>query len=536
MKILSVEAQNFGSYKSLNFSNEGLCLVYGKTGSGKSTIPDVVAWTLFGTTAKDGAADDVKSWQSEGVTEGKVVTETITAVRRRGPGANDLYFYDLTPTSPTRGKDLRETQKILDQRLGVSADLFIAGSYYHEFSRTGAFFTANAKDRRNLLEMLASLDLPKTLAEKSSAERKDVKSDIEDLSVKLSGTKASVIALEQALIDNDRMSDSHVKTKNQKIVYLQSKANNFDKHYNFKLERLMSRLSEIDKNLLPQDYFSELLASIDFKEASLEQDKCQACGADKHYDDFLANDRIVVLQNRSKNELLIQEQNSLLDQLESLQLETNTYMHQVEALKSEINPFDTQESRIVSRLSIKEKELLEQTTSLNALNARLSALDTLHDLSYTLRGELLKTAVTRIQDDTNKYLETYFDAEIRVAFNLEGSDNLTVEIQKSGFDCNYKQLSKGQRGLLKLCFSVSVMKLASERCGVHFDNLYFDESLDGLDAALKIKAFSLLEKLSTEHSSVLVIDHAEEFQNMFHNKYLVSMEGDHSKIEEQNGF
>jgi DNA repair exonuclease SbcCD ATPase subunit len=66
MRILSCQAQNFGSYKELNLdlADIGLSLVYGRTGSGKSTLPDVVAWTLFGTTAKDGAADDVRSWQA----------------------------------------------------------------------------------------------------------------------------------------------------------------------------------------------------------------------------------------------------------------------------------------------------------------------------------------------------------------------------------------------------------------------------------------------------------------------------------------
>ena len=139
--------------------------------------------------------------------------------------------------------------------------------------------------------------------------------------------------------------------------------------------------------------------------------------------------------------------------------------------------------------------------------------------------------MTEVETATNTYLEKYFDAELRVSFSLD-ADSLDATIHKNGYECIYKQLSKGQRGLLKLCFSVAVQQAVSDNKGVRFDNLFYDESLDGYDDNLKIKAFRLFEELAQGRESLLVIDHNVSFQQLFHTVFTVSMEGDHSVLEQ----
>ncbi len=149
----------------------------------------------------------------------------------------------------------------------------------------------------------------------------------------------------------------------------------------------------------------------------------------------------------------------------------------------------------------------------------------------TLRAELLKMAINAIQEETNNYLERYFDSELRIHFTLDG-DSLDVGVQKSGNSCSYKQLSKGQRQLLKLTFALSVMAASANQSGVKFENLFFDEALDGLDEKLKLKAFTLFEALEPSFTSIFLIDHAPAFQNMFTKKFAVGIEGDKSYIKE----
>ena len=66
MKLLKASVVNFGSYSKLDFdfNNQGLTLIQGSTGSGKSTLQDIAIWTVLGITAKDGNADDVRNWNN----------------------------------------------------------------------------------------------------------------------------------------------------------------------------------------------------------------------------------------------------------------------------------------------------------------------------------------------------------------------------------------------------------------------------------------------------------------------------------------
>lgn len=573
MRILTCQAENFGSYGklSLDLQNIGLSLVYGKTGSGKSTLPDVVAWALFGTTAKDGAADDVRSWQAGSeATTATVEVHTdrpLIVTRIRGKGKNDLYFIEGADGAPQRGKDITETQKLLEQRLGVTAELFIAASYFHEFSPTGAFFTAKAKDRRDLFEKLAPLDLPKKLAERASAERKLTKERLQKEEANNSKVSGQIDSTQQALesaLDSamtweehqankvktaQKLAQAFEETRVRQLKLLEDLSSKFESKKNDQIDKIVADLESM--RVHPDDYYAGQLEALELKRPGPGQ-PCSKCGQAKdHAEEMEAfyEKRAAIKQARAQNQLLAQQENSLIDRIDALQAHRNPYPTQIEELKGQknphatqvstetvaANPFDKQAAELTRRLETLTLQHKASQDSIAALESRLGALNALYDLSGALRGELLKNAVQRIQDATNGYLETYFDAEIRVNLQLEGSDSLAVTLQKSGFDCNYKQLSKGQRGLLKLCFSLAVMHAAADRAGVHFANLFFDEALDGLDADLKVKAFTLFQALEEEHESIVLIDHAPEFQNLFNRKYLVTMIGDNSQIEAQDG-
>lgn len=552
MRILSCQAQNFGSYKELNLdlADIGLSLVYGHTGSGKSTLPDVVAWTLFGTTAKDGAADDVRSWQAgseatEATVDVEVSGQVVTVIRTRGKGKNDLYFFaGNEPVVPVRGKDITETQRLLEQRLGVTADLFIAASYFHEFSPTGSFFTTKAKDRRSLFEKLAPLELPKKLAERSSEERKAAKESYAKKEKEYTKAQGRYEELERSHSNCILQSKNWDSLHQRRLRDLQEAVDRFegDRRRKCNILKQKSESFEADKQARIEPLFIQLeLLTAELEGTSRPIPKpavyCKACGNTTstaselechRYDQKLAEQNSLIDRIEARQAV----QNNYREQIKMIELEPNPHKVNLEYAQGESNPHSSSHLSILRELTISAPLVDKLSTELSALAARQSDLDALYDLAADLRGELLKNAVKGVEEQTNKLLETYFDSEIRVTFDLD-SDALNVTIQKSGFDCNYKQLSKGQRGLLKICFSVAIMSAASDRAGVHFSNLFFDEALDGLDADLKVKSFMLFQSLAQGRDSIMIIDHNLEFQNLFDRKYHVTLEGDFSLIEEE---
>jgi len=565
MKILRFKVENFGSYPVLemNLENTGLCLLYGPTGAGKSTIMDAVCWCLFGVTAKDGNADDVRSWTSQEPTTGTIIVEArgneyiINRVRGK-PSQNDLEI------SGTRGVNVVETQKFINERLGVDAYTFIAAAYFNEFSPTGSFFVAKAKDRRELFEKLANLTLPNTLSEKLAKRRVDLKRELAVVTESFVKDKARVDNLSHTVKSMQNSATNWEHNHQLEIQNIETDMAHYDKKVEKEMDSLVCRseafeaqkeanLKDLREKLdafdvEPEGWFNDRLAVLQEQIDKHQQEKCTACGQSvSHGRTELLEEFEALKTAKWTNECAGLKAKDLMNQIQAVHAEENPYEAQLKALPDRVNPYflllQTEKGKtnpFTSKLESFQKDLdvasqktLEQETLLNALKSDLSHFERLGDLCPILRAKLLKLAINAIQEDTNNYLEKYFDSELRIEFTLDG-DSLEVGVQKSGNSCSYRQLSKGQRQLLKLSFALAVMSASANQSGVKFENLFFDEALDGLDESLKLKAFNLFEALSTDFSSVFLIDHAPAFQNMFAKKYSVSINADKSFIKEEN--
>lgn len=574
MRFISCEATNFASYDSVELDfKSGLTLVYGKTGSGKSTIPDLPCWIMFGVTAKDGSADDVRSWKNKDKPTVGVLTvelgndECITIHRERGK-SNDLYWFENKSPDDNqmlRGKDLTETQRLLEKRLGISADVYLSAAYFCEFSPTASFFLAKAKDRRALFENLASLDLPIQLVQKISQETKRTKEHFLEHNKRdayITGTLAHLLnARESNILSSknyatklfDKLRDLRKKLetfqeeKANKIKETQEKVENFEEERAKKTDLIISRIENITQKISTSN-FKETLVSLKTRASEVAKQTCKACGGPKAGEEYtaLCSEIQALTTNINTNDRLLEDLKRLKDQLQTTQevinpylatLESvshynqNSYKEQIEELLKEQDPYAAQLIEIEQDIKKYTEEQEAVASKLKTMEHKLVSMTQLQDLSNSLRGELLKRSVSEIETKTNSYMEKYFDSEIKVAFALEGSDNLKIGIQKNGYECSYKQLSKGQRQLLKLCFSVTVMQATANKSGIHFDDIWMDEPTDGLDEDFKVKAFSLFEELAEQHNSVSIIEHSSELKAMFSNRILVTMVDDSSFFE-----
>lgn len=569
MKIISAEVHNFASYKHLEFSfiDQGLTLISGPTGSGKSTLCDIIPWTLFGITSKNGAADEVRSWSCPHTTRGQVILESkgvvYTITRKRNP--NDLsYSINYDYTKDLRGKDLNDTQKQINQLLNMSAETYLAGAYLHEFSQTSQFFTLTAKNRRMITEQLADLTLAKSLQEKLSAYNKELKKDKDDLQRKLELDKNSLNYLDKSYVTNMDLSEAWEDSTACNMREIEIQARDFNKlqdremreleikHENWKIElknKIASTEDEIDQlqRIAFIDY-SVCMKVLTKDIEELRSHTCHECGAPKNVDQVLVKTKELYDIQRKMVEheaslLRIDTLNARLsriktqvnpysEMIEKEKERKNTYLAQLEEMKTNVNPYTHIIQDITEQVGSKRLEIANSSSFHKDLSMEQSDIELLLESIAAYRSVCIENTVVFLQHTTNKLLEEHFDAELRVTMSASDTDKLDIEITKDGNSCSYTQLSKGQRQILRLAFGVAIMKSISMHNAISFNCLFFDEVFSGLDEEMKAKGFNLLETLALTHESVFVIDHSTELKSRFTKEYRVQLINGNSEIEE----
>lgn len=547
MRLISASANNFGSYEEISIDfNKGLCLISGPTGSGKSTICDLVPWVLFGRTAKGGAVDDIISWTSKGATGSAVIQvgpDRLTVWRSRKP--NDLYY--TIDGETFRGKDLVDTQSLLNQYLNCDLDLYLSGAYFHEFSQTAQFFTTTAKIRRSITDQLADLRLATLLNAKSSTYKKDL-SAIEATFMK--DLEKSADKLEYLVNSLDEMKSNQAEwesSRRDRISHFQELSSTFDEDKINKIQEIKKahlerrvemeyELGELEKSILPESYFKETRESLNAREFDCDDVKCPECGALKDNTKRLAivKDRYALdrteAENNQKNIQRIRQSNLLRKHNESLERllanensRVNTYIDQIASIKEEKNPYRQPITSSLENIETLKSKIVEINQDLSTCRIESGDVELLQEVVQNFRSSVVKNTIVELEMETNNILSTYFDGELKVTFDIAEADKLEVAIYKDGNICNFTQLSKGQRQLLKLSFALSVMRCVRERHTLDFNTIFLDEFCEGLSEELKIKTFKLLQYLSQSYENVFVVEHSQELKNLFDNRIEVEL-------------
>lgn len=560
MRVLTAVAKNFSSYKelSLDLVNKGLTLISGPTGSGKSTLCDLVPWVLYGKTTKNGTVDDVRSWFSDETTTGTAVIElytkdTVSITRSRKP--NDLH-YSINSGPEKRGKDLTDTQKQLEVILGITYESYLSGSYFHEFSTVVSFFTATAKIRKSIIEQLVDTSFIDTVATKLTASKKQSNDLLQSDEKRIEAAKSHLIYLEKQIQEEKRRAKNWDESIKNETKSLQHKAKNFESSkreaidtivndYRYTKAEIVNDIHNLEISIKPAEYFAEKLQKIDLALAELGDGECESCGAKtnsanrvvltkKQYE--VANEQsasnqasiqIKILRDRLK----VIEKREIKD-ISQAKARENVYLEQLEVTGNKVNEAAAWVTKAENNYIEAKEEVIILEQYLLDLKLKLSDIELLKDVVDLYKIEIVKSTIAEIERMTNESLSEYFDAEIRVVFSADVSDKIDVLVYKDGNQTSYHQLSKGQRQLLKLSFCVAIMKAVQTHNRVTFDNLFFDEAMDGLDDNFKIKAYNLLQKLATEYESVFVVEHNEALKSLFPRKINVTSENGESYIAE----
>ena len=562
--------------QGVNFAQENLTLVLGenldqggddsgsRNGTGKTTIVNALSFALFGNALtnikKDNLINKINnknmlvtlSFEKDGI--------SYRVERGRKPALMRFYVNDeeqeSEETDDSQG-DVRETQKDLDDIIGMSHDMFkhiVALNTYTE-----PFLSMKANEQRVIIEQLLGITLLSEKAEHLKELIKQTKDSIYQENADIEATKKSnekiqlsidslftrqtawrsqhtsevekiaraIIELENVDIEAELQAHAELKTYTEQAAKLKS--------LNKERATLESATAQAERSV--KKYASEL--------AALDGKKCHACEQDLHdhkHEEMSTVATQHLLEAQKYADKVAKDLSKITREIVSIGETTarpDTYYDTVEQALKHQNNLKTLETQ----LTVKDGEVdpyqeqideLTDTALQDVTWDRVNELNTLKEhQEFLLKLLTSKDSFIRkkIIDQNLAYLNnrlTYYLDRMGLPHTVTFQNDLTVEIMQLGQDLDFDNLSRGERNRLILSLSWAFRDVW-ESLYQQINLLFIDELIDnGLDASGVEGALAVLKKIARERKkNIFLISHKDELIGRVNNVL---------KVIKENGF
>jgi DNA repair exonuclease SbcCD ATPase subunit len=580
IKIKDLTVKNFMSVgnqtQAVNFDKENLTLVLGenldqggddngsRNGTGKTTIVNALSYALYGN-----ALTNIKKDNLINKINNKNMLVTLTFDKdgteyriERGRKPNVLQFFvnnqaqDTEETDDAQG-DMRETQRDLDDLLGMSHDMFrhiVALNTYTE-----PFLSMKANDQRVIIEQLLGITLLSEKAEGLKEMIKTTKDNIYQENADIEAAKKSNEKIQQSvdsLTSRQNAWNNQHSEEMEKIARAIVELENVDidselaKHTALKLfEEQTAKLKSLTKERATLDsataqaersvkkYADEL--------AKLKDKKCHACEQDLHDHKHKEMTAVAVKHLEEAQRYLdkvtsdLAKINKEIVVIGEVSKRPDTYYDSVEQALKHQNNLKTLETQLTVKAG-ESDPYQEQIDELQHTAMQDISWDHVNELN-TLKNHqefLLKLLTSKdsfirkkIIDQNLAYLNnrlTYYLDKMGLPHTVVFQNDLSVIITQLGQDLDFDNLSRGERNRLILGLSWSFRDVW-ESLYQAINLLFVDELVDnGLDASGVEGALAVLKKMARERKkNIFLISHKDELIGRVNNVL---------KVIKENGF
>jgi DNA repair exonuclease SbcCD ATPase subunit len=575
-KIKTLTVKNFMSVgnatQAVEFDRRDLTLVLGenldlggddagaRNGTGKTTIINALSYGLYGQ-----ALTNIKRENLINKTNGKAMMVTVDfemngrsyrIERGRKPNVLKLFVdgEEKTGYEDDSQGDSRETQKDIEELLGMSHDMFkhvLALNTYTE-----PFLAMRANDQRTIIEQLLGITI---LSEKAEA----LKSQIKETKDAIQQEEFRIKAVQDA---NKRIEEQIENLKKRQRLWHAKREEDISA-----MERALRDLAGIDideeiekhraldaysKNKKRKDEAERWLKSISTSAAKEERNiiklegeieelknhKCYACGGQLHDQnmEIMLGTKQKALQECAMQLLAYdnqrEEHEETILSIGELGPVPNVYYDTLEQALEHRNTLD----QLVKTLDARQEEqdpYVEQIEDMQNTALEEITWDKINMLTQVKEHQefLLKLLTNkdsfvrkRIIDQNLAYLNNRLGgylANIGLPHQVKFLNDLNVEITELGRDLDFDNLSRGERNRLILSLSWAFRDVW-ESLYKPINLLFIDELIDsGMDSSGVENSLAILKKMARERNkSVFLVSHKDELSGRVNNILTVTKE------------
>lgn len=408
MRLISLTLENFRQHKdtTINFS-DGITVINGTNGSGKSTILEAISWAIYGTEAARGNKDSIK-W-NKAPARSKVRVELVFALDNevykvsRWLDKAELYL-DTNPAPIVTTQ--QEVTKYLTNKLGMTKDEFF-NTYFTGQKELNFLGNQKPIERRKFISKVLNYEKVKDAQDRVRTDKNNINNEI--IGMKQGLGDIELIEQEKKHIQ-EKIAEISKLLEIKQLEYTQWKAKlgellpgwtkikitkeDFTR-YNTELKYTIDKLNDLEKNI----------QNLESENSDIENKVKRLNELEKHLDEY------------KKTEAKIQE----MEKLQKFEYEKQRLLIQLEAINKEITLLENNAS-----------EITKLTESNRDIPAKI----------LSVKGEIDKFKLT-IQEDTKNW--TSEKQEIKTLINQKEKELSKVGAQFAVIE------QKGEDGSCPTC-------------------------------------------------------------------------------------
>jgi len=440
-------------------------------GVGKSSIPEIIVYTLFGKTIKHPKKinhKDVINNQVGKNLKTEVRWGDFRAIRTRKP--DSLRLWESTDGTWNDSTEISlggqpATQKLLEEKLGLNYETFVNVVVFTD-NNAGSFLECDAANKREIVENLLSLDKYKAFAERAKNLKKDRKDAIKTLQVDYENTRTNLEQAKNKIKAARDQESSWIEKRKFELEILLGKVKTLKKQlestsegvevsrYQEAQARIENLNSDIPDSEAKQVKIQEILDLAQEKLNSVKQKQSETqisingfLGSIKNISSEISENKkeIVRLENNEgatckfclgkvSKENYGKYTKQLLDKIEGLEKESNSESSKKDKMSEKMDELNSTEKKIAAGLSSAKESMLKLSKDLAQKRKELSELNKVEKpRSKNITNQLIEQQIESASEqaaEKKKEIESPTPFESIINSLSDEIDSKTVEFEK----------------------------------------------------------------------------------------------------------
>lgn len=550
MKILNIEWRNFNGYgnriQTMDLSDAGMRLLLGENGSGKSTISEIIIFSLYGKLSNKRLSDLPNRFNKNLYTKIEIENYGNHYIIERGVAPNYIKLevngveYDQAGKKNIEEYLVDEVYKI---PFYVYNNLIVLS--INDFQ---SFLDMGVSAKRKIIDRIFGLEIINTIRTLVRDELKKIYEISTNLTKEADALAITIGKSEKELNILKKQIESD--NKDLKDVLLKN-----IKNCNTKLNESISKLDEIKrKNKNAETQIKELQEvlnsdkqikkTINEKRKLYENQKCPFCESDLTTD-FHKN----LLEDYVKQELEtdtnIEATSKSLKALKSLKFKLDDMILNIQTKRAEFTTLlnnyneklkelentkdNTKQTNVVQKIiddskvrrinTIKKKDITENKTNFFKILDEIYGENGVKQLALQKILPTLNSEIRKVMAELNM--------DYKVVFNI----NFDAELSHLGYEVATQQVSTGERKKIDVAVLMALIRLMKIKFPT-INLIFLDEIFSSLDPNSIYHVINILSKTSKElNLNVFVVNHAPLPEELFDYKIEAKKVNNFSSLE-----